>query len=640
MTNGAKLIGKSLSRYKIESQLGAGGMGEVYKAQDTSLERWVALKVLPPQLLESADRVRRFVQEAKAASALNHPNIVTIYEIGQAKLDDGNATDLGDEADKPVHYIAMEYIQGETLRTRIKEESDLRPLLDILAQVAEGLSKAHLAGIVHRDLKPDNVMITPDGFAKVVDFGLAKLTEKSMNENEKTQEGIVMGTIGYMSPEQVQGKTVDQRSDIFSLGCILYEAITRARPFSGDSAIETMHKIVFAPAPPITQYLPSSPAELQRIVGKCLAKDPNERYHSIRDLAVDLRQLKRAMDASPFDMTGIAIPQVSQPPQSGSGPRLQSGALSGPVLSSAPQQRVSASQPVLSTPSGAYVPAAVAAVPVARRRRFTAARITSAIYRTILLLVIASAVYVYFTYPKLSTIASGPVTNLTAERAPATLQPQWADFGGIASSLRKAVVTASDPSFYDDKTFSMAKVQRLLKRETAKGVKFGTSPISRAVAHDVFTSSGVNPLNSLREYAIAVGMEQSLDKKRILEIYLNTVKFGDVYGAKAAAQKYYKKPPAELTAKQSAMLAAMIGAPEGADPASPDATLAGRAEAILETIRGAASDEPKPERKSTKSKKPAAERERSPESTSAEPPVPAEAPTEPAPPPSANETTQ
>jgi len=229
---------QTISHYKVVTKLGEGGMGEVYKAQDTVLERPVALKVLLPNLVRDPDRVRRFVQEAKSASALNHPNIVTIYEIGEAAAElngspgpSSNAAELRSDA-PPTHYIAMEFVDGTTLHSKIhRERVPLKKLLEYMTQVADGLAKAHAAGIVHRDLKPENIMITEDGYAKILDFGLAKLVEPvepagaSPGSSEfaeaatavmaQTQAGMVMGTVGYMSPEQVQGKPVDQRSDIF-----------------------------------------------------------------------------------------------------------------------------------------------------------------------------------------------------------------------------------------------------------------------------------------------------------------------------------------------------------------------------------------------------------------------------------------
>ena len=284
----------SLSHYRIVSKLGAGGMGEVYLAQDTKLNRKVALKILPPGLAADRDRMRRFVQEAQAAAALNHPNIAHIYEIGES--DDRN-------------FIAMEFVDGVTLRAKIHDEkSDLRTLLKHLLQVAEGLAKAHGSGIVHRDLKPDNIMITVDGHAKVLDFGLAKLLETRPESTDETGEaatalmpvqhstpGMVMGTVGYMSPEQAKAKPVDQRSDIFSFGCILYEATTGRKPFAGDSLVDTLHKIIHDPAPAISDFNPSVSAELQRVIRKCLAKEPAKRYQTIRDTANDLEELLEEM---------------------------------------------------------------------------------------------------------------------------------------------------------------------------------------------------------------------------------------------------------------------------------------------------------------------------------------------------------
>ena len=282
----------TLSHYRIVSKIGAGGMGEVYLTEDTRLDRKVALKLLLSEFVASEDRLRRFVQEAKAAAALSHPNIAHIYEVGEA----GGA-----------HYIAMEFVDGDTLTAKIRRDnSPLAILLKYLSQVAEGLAKAHAAGIVHRDLKPDNIMITRDGYAKILDFGLAKLIENQSpsgaSEDDATAmmpaqpmsaAGAVMGTVGYMSPEQAQGKVVDQRSDIFSFGCILYEAATGRRPFEGDSAIDTLHKIIYSTAAPVTDFNPDAPADLQRIIRRCLAKDPDRRYQTIRDVANDLEDLRR-----------------------------------------------------------------------------------------------------------------------------------------------------------------------------------------------------------------------------------------------------------------------------------------------------------------------------------------------------------
>jgi serine/threonine protein kinase len=311
-----------ISHYSILEKLGAGGMGEVYKAHDTTLDRPVALKILPPNLVADQDRLRRFVQEAKSASALNHPHIITIYEIGEAKPQTTDRTTSGPEgrasggepgaflslaSETPIHYIAMEYIEGETLHHKIhRSKATLRKLLEYLVQAADGLAKAHAAGIIHRDLKPDNIMINKDGYSKVLDFGLAKLIEPIREQAQPaqgdleeaatalmrnhSQSGMVMGTVGYMSPEQAQGKTVDQRSDIFAFGCILYEVVTGHKPFEGDSLIDSLHKIIYAPPPPVKDFNPNCPYELQRIIRRCLAKDPEDRYQRVKDISLDLRE--------------------------------------------------------------------------------------------------------------------------------------------------------------------------------------------------------------------------------------------------------------------------------------------------------------------------------------------------------------
>ncbi|HJU93556.1 MAG TPA: protein kinase, partial [Pyrinomonadaceae bacterium] len=301
-----------LGRYEIRALLGAGGMGEVYLAQDTSLNRKVALKVLPADVAANQDRMRRFKQEATAAASLNHPNIAHIYEIGEA-------ADL--------NFIAMEYVEGTTLRAKIHHErEELSKLLRALQHVAEGLAKAHDTGIVHRDLKPENIMITTDGHAKVLDFGLAKLVEPQTNTASVSSEeptilqhstpGLVIGTMGYMSPEQAQGKTkeIDHRSDIFSFGCILFEAITGQKAFAGKDQIETLNKIIREPVAPLTAFNPDAPTDLQRIVRRCLAKDPNERYQNIKDVAIELKEVRRDMQESSPD---VSVPPVSSASREG-----------------------------------------------------------------------------------------------------------------------------------------------------------------------------------------------------------------------------------------------------------------------------------------------------------------------------------
>ena len=298
----ASLTGKRLNHYQVRSLLGVGGMGEVYLAQDTRLDRAVALKILPDQFAADKNRMRRFEQEAKSAAALNDPHIAHIYEIGTAE---------------GKHFISMEYIEGETLSHKIhREKTPLANLLKYLAQVAGGLAKAHEKGIVHRDLKPDNVMITRDGYAKILDFGLAKLVETrhetvagdqlpsevaTIKLAQHSTPGMVMGTVGYMSPEQAQGRVreIDHRSDVFSFGCILYEAATGLRAFQGEDVLDSLHKIVYAPTPQIKDTNPQAPEELQRILRRCLAKEPEKRYQSIKDIGIELEELGQELKALP-----------------------------------------------------------------------------------------------------------------------------------------------------------------------------------------------------------------------------------------------------------------------------------------------------------------------------------------------------
>jgi eukaryotic-like serine/threonine-protein kinase len=282
--------GTRLGPYEIQSAIGAGGMGEVFKARDTRLDRLVAIKLLPARFTADAGRLARFSNEARAASALSHPNIITIHEVGDA---DG------------LPFIVMEFVEGETLRDAVRRGPlPIRRLLDIGAQVAEGLAKAHAAGIVHRDLKPENVMVTADGFAKILDFGLAKLQPSTADlvsgggADEETQlprptaDGVVLGTVGYMSPEQASGRTVDFRTDQFSLGSILYEMATGRQAFHGSSAVETLHAIIADEPKPLADLSPALPAPARWVVERCLAKDPGQRYASTLDLAHELRGLR------------------------------------------------------------------------------------------------------------------------------------------------------------------------------------------------------------------------------------------------------------------------------------------------------------------------------------------------------------
>jgi len=283
-------VPKRIGRYEISAELGAGGMGRVYLALDTKLDRKVALKVLPKDVI-SSDRVQRFIQEAKAASALNHPNILTIYEI--------------DEIDSE-HFIATEFIDGETLRQRVLRETlQPREAVDIAIQIASALSATHGVGIIHRDIKPDNIMLRQDGIVKVLDFGLAKLARPGLNNTDpdaptqvhfKTQPGVVLGTAQYMSPEQARGLEVDERTDIWSLGCVLYEMVSAQHPFTGSTTIDVMSAILNREPQSLDSHVPSGPRDLIRLVHRALRKNREERYQSIKDMLIELRDLKSELD--------------------------------------------------------------------------------------------------------------------------------------------------------------------------------------------------------------------------------------------------------------------------------------------------------------------------------------------------------
>lgn len=287
LTTGTSLVGKEISTYKVERLLGAGGMGEVYLALDTKLNRKVALKILPWHFIVDAERANRFEREARALSALNHPNLITIYEVGEFNN---------------VHFIAMEFVEGQSLRV-LMEKLKLREVLSIVAQVAEALAAAHDAGIIHRDIKPDNIMVRPDHYVKVLDFGLAKLTEVeaagSKPDPAQTQAGTTIGTLAYMSPEQATGETVDARTDIWSLGVLLYELATGLKPFRGENRQATVNAILSSEPNPASDSQPSLPSELDLILDKALEKDRELRYQTASDFRADVRRLLRAIDSSP-----------------------------------------------------------------------------------------------------------------------------------------------------------------------------------------------------------------------------------------------------------------------------------------------------------------------------------------------------
>ena len=283
-------VGTRLGRYEIRSKLGEGGMGEVYLAQDTKLDRTVALKVLPADLANDQSRMRRFAQEARTASSLSHPNVAHIYEIEEI---DG------------LNFIVMEYIDGETLRERMSRPLDLNEVLEISMQVAAALSAAHAAGITHRDIKPDNVMLRHDGYVKVLDFGLAKLSEPPSGADAealtrakvKTDPGTVMGTVGYMSPEQARAQAIDPRTDIWSLGIVIFQMISGRLPFEGSSNSDVIAAILAKEPPPLARYARQVPEALEWIVTKALTKDRDERYQTAKEMAVDLRRVKQRLEA-------------------------------------------------------------------------------------------------------------------------------------------------------------------------------------------------------------------------------------------------------------------------------------------------------------------------------------------------------
>ena len=283
--------GTLLGHYEIRSWLGTGGMVQVYLAQDTHLEGTVALKVLPADVAANQQRMHRFIQEAKVVSALNHPNILTIYEISQADS---------------LHFIATEFIDGMTLRQHMSNQKmKLREALETTIQVAAALSAAHAAGIVHRDIKPENIMVRTDGYIKVLDFGIAKLAERQAQTIDpeaqtkalvKTEPGMMIGTAHYMSPEQARGLPVDARSDIRSLGVVLYEMVTGRLPFEGVTTTDVIISIAERESVPLARYRPEVPTELERIVKKALCKDREERYQVVKDLLLDVKSLKQALE--------------------------------------------------------------------------------------------------------------------------------------------------------------------------------------------------------------------------------------------------------------------------------------------------------------------------------------------------------
>ena len=342
------MIGTSLGPYKIIEQLGAGGMGEVYLGEDTRLGRKVAIKVLPEEYASDPERLARFEQEARAAAALNHPHIAVVHDIGT-------------EGD--IHFMVQEYLEGQSLRERLEKGAlPLDKALDLSVEVGEALIAAHKAGIIHRDLKPDNIFVTEEGHAKVLDFGLAKLTEMAAPAGSEasmsptmlgTVAGQVMGTAGYMAPEQVNGEEVDHRVDLFAFGCVLYGMVTGRQAFAGRNVMQTLDLILAEEPTPLTEISRGLPAELQRIVEKCLAKDPTRRYQHADDLVVDLSTLALNLDSSSSRPQKVAGVQPS-------GDRVTNDLIVGGIVGAV----------LLATVVGAVVWAAMRPTPLSPKRVF------------------------------------------------------------------------------------------------------------------------------------------------------------------------------------------------------------------------------------------------------------------------------
>jgi serine/threonine protein kinase len=315
------IVGQTVAQYAFLEKLGAGGMGEIYKARDSRLNRIVAVKVLAPGRTRDPERRRRFIQEAQAASALNHPNIITIHDI----LPEGDT-----------QYMVMEHVSGKTLHEMIAAgRLPVPQVLQIATQMANALSAAHAAGIIHRDLKPANVMVTGSGLVKVLDFGLAKLMDPGARmrsgDSSQTQdpltltaapltvEGAIMGTVNYMSPEQAEGLKVDARSDIFSFGAVLYEMVTGQRAFEGDSGLSTLSAVLRDEVKPIPSIAPDVPAELDHLIARCLRKNPAERWQSMIEVASELNRVRAHLEASPVpppsssQVTALPVPAITKP---------------------------------------------------------------------------------------------------------------------------------------------------------------------------------------------------------------------------------------------------------------------------------------------------------------------------------------
>ena len=464
----SRIVGTQIGHYRVLSRIGSGGMGEVFLAQDTSLGRKVALKLLRSEFTRNEDRLRRFELEARSASALNHPNILTIHEFGQ---------------DGSLHFMATEYVEGETLRQRIASaRMTLGEALDVGTQVASALAAAHQAGIIHRDIKPENLMRRTDGYVKVLDFGLAKLakteeidTAAPTRPKVETEPGVVMGTYSYMSPEQARGVAVDSRTDIWSLGAMLYEMVAGHQPFEGETASDVLSLILQKEPLPLAHFLPEVPGELERIVRKALRKDKEERYQTAKDLLIDLRNLKKELEFS-------AELERSTPSVSGKG------------ISSGPSAPTTAH----STSSAEYI-----VTEIKQHKRAAA---------LILGIIIVSAVVLYVfsrrsALPKVTTLRNATFTQLTDQSGPEyfpSLSPDGKSFvySGYASGNLdiylqrvggKNAINLTKDSLADDKqpAFSPDGEHIAFRSEREGGGIFVMGATGESVKR--LTDSGYNP---------------------------------------------------------------------------------------------------------------------------------------------------
>ena len=387
---------EKISHYRILEKLGAGGMGVVYLAEDTRLGRKVALKILGEEYTTNRDRLHRFEQEACAASALNHPNILTIHEVG---------------SDGERHFIATEYIDGTTLRRKVSgTPMDVAEILDIAVQVASALEEAHAAGIIHRDIKPDNIMIRRNGYVKVLDFGLAKLTETSIDRSSSdgeastrvlvhTDAGVVMGTSHYMSPEQARGKPVDARSDIWSLGVVLYEMVAGRTPFEGETSTDVLVSITQKEAPPLARFAPNVPPELDWIITKALRKDRDERYQTIKELLTDLRRLKQKIEFEAELERSVSPDSISR----------------STLSAAAGVPTASGGVPATSEATAAHMPSSAEYIVSEIKRHKTGAGIIAALF----VLVVGAGVFFYFRHAQAltdkDTVLLADFVNTTGE---------------------------------------------------------------------------------------------------------------------------------------------------------------------------------------------------------------------------------